>query len=120
MENFNDFCKLIDGELSKIAKKPELDVNSLHNLGELLDAKKDLLEILEKEQMLEGGQSMRYMPAPPIYEKSYRYGNGGGGGQSMGNEYYRNGGQSGNYPDQYGYQRMSQPQDDLMRPKMYN
>lgn len=128
MEHYNDYCKLIDSELSKIAKKPELDINTLHNLGELLDAKKDLLEILEKEQMLEGGgQSMRYMPRDIYYDRSYANGNNMGGssgyypGYSMANG---NGGQSGHFGD-YDYQRrIPMPQDDMIRRdlsnKMYN
>lgn len=121
MEHFDDYCKLIDNELVKIAKKPELDVNSLRDLGNLLDAKKDLLDIVLKERQLQGGmydngQSMRIMPREPYYGASYY--------MSGPSEPYSangmNGGQSGAYQDSYGNRYPMNPQmrEDTIRQTM--
>lgn len=106
----------MENELIKIAKKPELDANSLRDLGNLLDAKKDLLDIVLKERQLQGGfsdngQSMRMMPRDPYYGyegASYYSGNG------------MNNGQSGAYPDAYGYRYPTNPQnrEDSIRQTM--
>lgn len=122
MEHFDDYCKLVENELIKIAKKPELDANSLRDLGNLLDAKKDLLDIVLKERQLQGGfsdngQSMRMMPRDPYYGyegASYYSGNGMSMGSGMNN------GQSGAYPDAYGYRYPTNPQnrEDSIRQTM--
>lgn len=67
-----DFMKLhdiIDCELDKIGNDPKgLNPAALSNLTELVDAKKDLLEIEEKEMMLSQGE------AEPSYRRaSYGY-----------------------------------------------
>lgn len=69
-------CKLIDNEIEKISKMPSLNDAALANLYKLVDVKKDLLEIDEKEMNMYGdmGNSIRYMPnsyRQPIYD-SYR------------------------------------------------
>lgn len=124
MEHFDELCKLVDVELAKIAKKPELDVNTLHNLGELLDAKKDLLGIVEKEQMLQnGGQSMRYMPREPYYGDSYRMTDGSYYGNGSSNDYYRgnmSGKQGGVYQEPYGMRMQPQIHEDAVRQTMHN
>lgn len=122
MEHYDEYCRLVDTELAKIAKAPELNANLLKDLGCLLDAKKDLLDIKMKEQeLMSGGQSMRYMPREPYYGESYRgesYRGDGYYGNSMGNM----GGQS-MRQEPYGYRMNSQIQDDMVRQtmnKLYN
>ena len=82
-------CKQIDNEIEKIANMPSLNDTTLNNLYKLIDVKKDLLEIEEKEMELGmediyPGNSMR----SGTYGGSYRGGQGGGsnrGGQGGGN-----------------------------------
>ena len=58
-------CKQIDTEIEKIANLPSLNDATLANLYKLIDVKKDLLEIEEKEMELGideyQGASMRQM-----------------------------------------------------------
>ncbi len=73
-------CKQIDNEIDKIANMPSLNDATLANLYKLIDIKKDLLEIEEKEMELgmgefEGGMSNAYRPS----YNTYRGGNQGGG-----------------------------------------
>lgn len=81
MDN-NKIYKLLDCELEKIAAKPELNDAMLSNLYKLVDVKKDLLEIEEKEmkvEEMESGNSYR-MGSPDSYMRgnsnrnSYRRG----------------------------------------------
>lgn len=82
---YEKLYKLVDCELDKVASKPELNDNSLSNLYRLVDVKKDLLEIEEKEMTLgysnRGGNSYGYMPMYGSY--SYRDNMGRSNGHSM-------------------------------------
>jgi len=87
MKDSEKLYKLLDCEMDKIAAKPELNDATLSNLYKLVDVKKDLLEIEEKEMELnemESGNSnrMNYNNG-----SSYRNGNSyrmyGRGGNSM-------------------------------------
>lgn len=77
-------CKQIDTEIEKIANMPSLNDATLANLYKLIDVKKDLLEIEEKEMELGAdmyqGNSMR---------SSYR--NMGGNSNRMPARYYDDG-----------------------------
>ena len=77
-------CKQIDTEIEKIANMPSLNDATLANLYKLIDVKKDLLEIEEKEMELGmdmyQGNSMR---------SSYR--NMGGNSNRMPARYYDDG-----------------------------
>lgn len=82
-------CKQIDAEIDKIANMPTLNDTTLANLYKLIDIKKDLLEIEEKEMELGmdeyQGNSMRQGGGG--YSNAYRGGQGGGsnrGGQGGG------------------------------------
>lgn len=86
-------CKLLDCELDKISSKTELNDANLANLYKLVDIKKDLLEIEEKEMELgdmESGNSNRYMPMYDTRGNSNRMSNYRRGGNSYrrGNRYY--------------------------------
>lgn len=62
------FCKLIDVELDKISKLPNLNDATLNNLHKLTDTKKNLLKIEKLEmEMMGGGNSYGY------YGNSYGY-----------------------------------------------
>lgn len=88
----NKLCKQIDAEIEKIANMPSLNDATLGNLYKLIDVKKDLLEIEEKEMELgmdeyQDGYSMR-QGGGGGYSNAYRGGQGGGGsnrGQGGGN-----------------------------------
>lgn len=61
--NAEKLHKLLDCEIDKIGAKPELNDASLQNLYKLVDVKKDLMEIAEKEmeiEDMESGNSNRY------------------------------------------------------------
>lgn len=75
--------KLLDCEMEKIAAKPELNDAMLSNLYKLVDVKKDLLEIEEKEMKVDEMES----------GNSYRMGNPDGymRGNSNRNSYRRGG-----------------------------
>lgn len=77
--NVEKIEKLLDCEIDKIGAKPELNDVSLGNLYKLVDVKKDLLEIAEKEMELESGNSNRY------------YDNGGNSYRGSGRMYTRGG-----------------------------
>lgn len=80
---YEKLYKLVDCEMEKVANKAELNDNSLSNLYRLVDVKKDLLEIEEKEMTLgysnrgnSNGYSYGYRPMMPTYG-SYSYRDGG-------------------------------------------
>ena len=94
--NAEKLHKLLDCEIDKIGAKPELNDASLQNLYKLVDVKKDLMEIAEKEmeiEDMESGNSNRY----------YNYADNGNsyrrGGMSMnsGRIYARGGSSRRNY-----------------------
>lgn len=75
-------CKMLDTEIDKISNMPSLTDVSLNNLYKLIDVKKDLLEIEEKEMELEGGMD--------------GYSQRRGGYSRRGNSYAQGGGRGGN------------------------
>lgn len=91
------FCKLIDVELDKISKLPNLNDATLNNLHKLTDTKKNLLKIekLEMETM-GGGNSYGYYGN--AYGNSYGY-----------NSYAQNQGGTSNA---YGLNSMDYSRDD--------
>lgn len=125
-------CKQIDAEIEKIANMPSLNDTTLANLYKLIDVKKDLLEIEEKEMELgmdeyQGGYSMRQGGGG---SNAYRGGQGGGSnrGQGGGNSRmparYYDDGYSMNYSGARGgsYDHMEDMQGDreMMRRQMMN
>lgn len=58
------FCRLVDTELEKISKIPQLNDATLNNLHKLTDIKKNLLKIEILEGQVNGGNS---------YGRSYGY-----------------------------------------------
>lgn len=97
MDNMDKLCKLLDGEIDKIAAKPELNDATLSNLYKLVDVKKDLLEIEEKEMEMDGGMesgnSNRMYPMYARGGNSYRR-DGGNSYRYMPRRYYDGGGYS--------------------------
>lgn len=94
MDN-NKIYKLLDCELEKIAAKPELNDAMLSNLYKLVDVKKDLLEIEEKEmkvEEMESGNSYR-MGSPDGYMRGNRnsYRRGGNSNRRGMSRYYNDG-----------------------------
>lgn len=91
------FCKLIDVELDKISKLPNLNDATLNNLHKLTDTKKNLLKIEKLEmEMMGGGNSYGY------YGNSY--------GNSYGyNSYAQN---QGGMSNAYGSNSMDYSRDD--------
>lgn len=106
--NAEKLHKLLDCEIDKIGAKPELNDASLQNLYKLVDVKKDLMEIAEKEmeiEDMESGNSNRY----------YNYADNGNsyrrGGMSMnGGRMYARGGSS---RRNYGYSMDSGNGDEM-------
>ena len=106
--NAEKLHKLLDCEIDKIGAKPDLNDASLQNLYKLVDVKKDLMEIAEKEMELEdmeSGNSNRY----------YNYADNGNsyrrGGMSMnGGRIYARGGSS---RRNYGYSMDSGNGDEM-------
>jgi len=106
--NAEKLHKLLDCEIDKIGAKPELNDASLQNLYKLVDVKKDLMEIAEKEmeiEDMESGNSNRY----------YNYADNGNsyrrGGMSMnGGRIYARGGSS---RRNYGYSMDSGNGDEM-------
>ncbi len=92
------FCKLIDVELDKISKLPNLNDATLNNLHKLTDTKKNLLKIEKLEmEMMGGGNSYGY------YGNSYGY-------NSYGyNSYAQN---QGGMSNTYGLNSMDYSRDD--------
>lgn len=88
------FCKLIDVELDKISKLPNLNDATLNNLHKLTDTKKNLLKIDKLEmEMMGGGNSYGYYGNSYGYN-SYAQNQGLSNGYSMGNDYSRMDGRS--------------------------
>lgn len=98
------FCKLIDVELDKISKLPNLNDATLNNLHKLTDTKKNLLKIDKLEmEMMGGGNSFGY------YGNAYgnSYGNSYAGNAYANNSYAQNqGGNSNGYSMGNDYSRM--------------
>lgn len=88
------FCKLIDVELDKISKLPNLNDATLNNLHKLTDTKKNLLKIEKLEmEMMGGGNSYGYY-GNSYANNSYAQNQGLSNGYSMGNDYSRMDGRS--------------------------
>lgn len=81
----NKLCKQIDSEIEKIANMPSLNDATLANLYKLIDVKKDLLEIEEKEMELGMDEYQGYsMRQGGGYSNAYRGGQGGGSNRGQG------------------------------------
>lgn len=131
-------CKQIDTEIEKIANMPSLNDTTLANLYKLIDVKKDLLEIEEKEMELgmdeyQGGYSMRQGGGGS--SNAYRGGGGQGGGSNRGGGqggggnsrrgpiYYDDGySMNGSYAGGGSYDRMPEMQNEreMVRRQMMN
>lgn len=81
------FCRMVDTELEKISKVPQLNDVTLANLHKLTDIKKNLLKIEMLEGQVEGG----------MMGNSYR-GNSYAPGYMMGNSYNQGGNSNGMMP----------------------
>lgn len=78
--NVEKLHKLLDCEIDKIGAKPELNDAALSNLYKLIDVKKDLTEIAEKEMEMdeiESGNSNRYYDGGNSYRRGGMNMNGG-------------------------------------------
>ena len=59
MDTYENIRRLVDCELEKVSKMPELTSQAVNEIGELVDILKDLDEIEHKADM--SGYSQRYM-----------------------------------------------------------
>ena len=73
MRIYDDVKDMVEDEIEKIVKQGELNHDSLMNLGELIDIKKDLCEITSSEE-IESGYSQRMYPHMYDMGNSYRMG----------------------------------------------
>lgn len=124
-------CKQIDAEIEKIANMPSLNDATLGNLYKLIDVKKDLLEIEEKEMELGMDEYQGYsMRQGGGYSNAYRGGQGGGsnrggqggGGNSRRSPMYYDDGYSMNYSNaggSYDHDEREMVRRQMMNNNMY-